>query len=113
MFVRPPGASCRARRALGVPEYIFDSRHVLSMYVCSVPVNIPFFSFFFFFLFLFFMAAAMCMLSQLTPSTDQACGVVMSDVLSMHSGVAKLLSARTGHQAQLIHAALGGVGSSK
>ena len=59
------------------------------------------------------MAAAMCMLSQLTPSTDQACGVVMSDVLSMHSGVAKLLSARTGHQAQLIHAALGGVGSIK
>ena len=57
------------------------------------------------------MAAAVCMLSQLTPSTDQACGVVMSDVISMHSGVAKLLSARTGHQAQLIHAALG-VGSS-
>ena len=41
------------------------------------------------------MAAVMCMLTN-TEMADQARGAVMSQVLSMHSGVAKLLGEKTG-----------------
>jgi len=37
------------------------------------------------------LAAAMCMLTQTTSTQEEAGGAVMSDVISMHSGVVKLL----------------------
>ena len=52
------------------------------------------------------MAAVMCMLTN-TEMADQARGAVMSQVLSMHSGVAKLLGEKTGHPGQLIKARMG------
>ena len=54
------------------------------------------------------MAAAMCMLTQTTSTQEEAGGAVMSDVISMHSGVAKLLGDKTGHQGPLIKAKMGG-----
>ena len=56
------------------------------------------------------MAAVMCMLTN-TEMADQARGAVMSQVLSMHSGVAKLLGEKTGHPGQLIKARMGDVDS--
>ena len=56
------------------------------------------------------MAAVMCMLTK-TEMADQARGAVMSKVLSMHSGVAKLLGEKTGHPGQLIKARMGDVDS--
>ena len=57
------------------------------------------------------MAATMCTLSPFTPSTDQPCGVVMSEVISMNSALAKLLGVKPGHQAIMIHANMGDVNS--
>ena len=54
------------------------------------------------------LAAAMCMLTQTTDTQEKAGGATMSDVNSMHSGVAKLLDDRTGHQGPLIKAKMGG-----
>lgn len=56
------------------------------------------------------MAVVMCMLTK-TEIADQARGAVMSKVLSMHSGVAKLLGEKTGHPGQLIKARMGDVDS--
>ena len=52
------------------------------------------------------MAVMMCMLTK-TEMADQARGAVMSKVLSVHSGVAKLLGEKTGHPGQLIKARMG------
>ena len=54
------------------------------------------------------LAAAMCMLTQTTGTQEKAGGGVMSEVISMHSGVAKLLGDKRGHQCQLIKAKMGG-----
>ena len=51
-------------------------------------------------------AAVMCMLTK-AEMTDPARGAVMSDVISMHAAVAKLLGGKTGHPGQLIKARMG------
>ena len=50
------------------------------------------------------LAAAMCMLTQTTGTQEKAGG----GVISMHSGVAKLLGDKRGHQCRLIEAKMGG-----
>ena len=54
------------------------------------------------------LAATMCMLTQTTGTQEKAGGGVMSEVISMHSGVAKLLGDKRGHQCRLIKAKMGG-----
>ena len=50
----------------------------------------------------------MCMLTQTSGTQEKAGGGVMSEVISMHSGVAKPLGDKRGHQSQLIKAKMGG-----
>ena len=54
------------------------------------------------------LAAAMFSLTQTTGTQEKAGGGVMSEVISMHSGVAKLLGDKEGRQCQLIKAKMGG-----
>ena len=59
------------------------------------------------------LAATMCMLTQTTGTQEKAGGGVMSEVISMHSGVAKLLGDKRGQlirgvSCQLIKAKMGG-----
>ena len=54
------------------------------------------------------LTATMCMLTQTTGTQEKAGGGVMSEVISMHSGVAKLLGDKRGHQCRLIEAKMGG-----